>query len=54
MIAAVRGEVNIWKPASKLPLTAIATQNILGSVLKEYNMPEGVFNLIIPMITFRR
>ena len=47
MIAAVCGDVNIWKPASKVPLTAIATQNILSSVLKENNMPEGVFNLIV-------
>ncbi len=47
MIAAVCGDVNIWKPASKVPLTAIATQNILSSVLKENNIPEGVFNLII-------
>ncbi len=47
MIAAVCGDVNIWKPASKVPLTAIATQNILSSVLKENDMPEGVFNLIV-------
>ncbi|MEI6258584.1 MAG: aldehyde dehydrogenase family protein [Deltaproteobacteria bacterium] len=47
MIAAVCGDVNIWKPASKVPLTAIATQNILSSVLKENNIPEGVFNLIV-------
>lgn len=47
MLAAVCGDVNIWKPASKVPLTAIATQNILSSVLKENNIPEGVFNLIV-------
>lgn len=47
MIAAVCGDVNIWKPASKVPLTAIATQNILRSVLKENNIPEGVFSLIV-------
>jgi len=47
MIAAVCGDVNIWKPASKVPLTAIATQNILSSVLKENNIPEGVFSLIV-------
>ena len=47
MIAAVCGDVNIWKPASKVPLTAIATQNILSSVLIENNIPEGVFNLIV-------
>ncbi len=47
MIAAICGDVNIWKPASKTPLTAIATQNILSSVLKENQVPEGVFNLIV-------
>jgi len=47
MLAAVCGDVNIWKPASKVPLTAIATQNILSGVLKENSIPEGVFSLII-------
>ncbi len=47
MIAAVCGDVNIWKPASKVPLTAIACQNIIKDVLVENNIPEGVFNLII-------
>ncbi len=47
MIAAVAGDVNIWKPASKVPLTAIACQNILSDVLKENNIPEGIFNLIV-------
>ena len=47
MIAAVAGDVNIWKPASKVPLTAIAVQNIISPVLKENNVPEGVFNMIV-------
>ncbi|MGD9897482.1 MAG: aldehyde dehydrogenase family protein [Calditrichaceae bacterium] len=47
MIAAVAGDVNIWKPASKVPLTAIACQNIIRDVLKENNLPEGIFNLIV-------
>ena len=47
MIAAVCGDVNLWKPSSKVPLTAIATQNIIQGVLKENNLPEGIFNLII-------
>ena len=47
MIAAVCGDVNVWKPASKVPLTAIATQNILSAVLKENGIPEGVFNLVV-------
>jgi aldehyde dehydrogenase (NAD+) len=47
MIAAVCGDVNIWKPASKVPLTAIACQNIISEVLEENNLPEGIFNLIV-------
>ncbi len=47
MIAAAAGDVVIWKPSSKTPLTAIATQNIISRVLKENNVPEGVFNLVI-------
>ncbi|MDA3910845.1 MAG: aldehyde dehydrogenase family protein [Bacteroidales bacterium] len=47
MIAAIAGDVVIWKPSSKTPLTAIATQNIIVKVLKENNLPEGIFNLCI-------
>jgi aldehyde dehydrogenase (NAD+) len=47
MLAAVCGDVVIWKPSSKTPLTAIATQKIIAGVLKENNVPEGVFNLIV-------
>src|SRR5690606_1195882 len=47
MIAAVCGDVNVWKPSSKVPLSAIATQNIIAAVLKENNLPEGIFSLII-------
>jgi aldehyde dehydrogenase (NAD+) len=47
MIAAVCGDVNVWKPSSKVPLTAVAVQNIVAEVLKENNLPEGIFNLII-------
>ncbi len=47
MLAAVCGDVNLWKPSSKVPLTAIATQNIIAKVIKENNLPEGIFSLII-------
>jgi len=47
MLAAIAGDVVIWKPSSKTPLTAIATMNIIQKVLKANNVPEGVFNLII-------
>ncbi len=47
MIAAVCGDVNLWKPASKVPLTGIACQNIVSEVLKENDIPEGVFSLVV-------
>ncbi|MBA4250285.1 MAG: aldehyde dehydrogenase family protein [Chlorobiaceae bacterium] len=47
MVAAVCGNVNLWKPSSKVPLTAIATHKIVAQVLKENNLPEGLFTLII-------
>jgi aldehyde dehydrogenase (NAD+) len=47
MLAAVCGDVNLWKPSSKVPLSAIATQNIIKDVLKENYLSEGIFNLVI-------
>ncbi|RZT97333.1 aldehyde dehydrogenase (NAD+) [Ancylomarina subtilis] len=47
MIAAVCGDVVIWKPSSKVPLCALACQNIIQKVLKDNDVPEGVFNLVV-------
>ncbi len=47
MIAAVCGDVNVWKPSSKVPLSAIACQNIIKDVLVANDLPEGIFNLVI-------
>jgi aldehyde dehydrogenase (NAD+) len=47
MIAAVCGDVSIWKPSEKAPLSAIACMELLKEVLIDNNYPEGVFNLII-------
>ncbi|MBB6459835.1 L-piperidine-6-carboxylate dehydrogenase [Flammeovirga kamogawensis] len=47
MIAAIGGNVCIWKPSEKTPLTAIACQNILQDVLKANDLPEGIFSYII-------
>ena len=47
MIAAVAGDVVIWKPSSKTPLTAVATMNIIKDVLIKNEVPEGVFNLVV-------
>ena len=45
-IAAVCGNISIWKPSSKTPLTAIAVQNICNKVLEDHGY-KGIFNLII-------
>ncbi len=47
MIAAICGNVTIWKPSSRVPLSAIAVQKIIAGVLKENQMPEGIFSLVI-------
>lgn len=46
MIAAICGNVMIWKGSEKTPLCGIAVQNIIGKVLKRNDLPEGIFNLI--------
>lgn len=46
-IAWVCGDVCIWKPSEKTPLTAIACQKIVADVLKANNVPEGVNGLVI-------
>ncbi len=47
MLSAVCGNVNLWKPSSKVPLSAIAVQKIVSEVVKENNLPEGIFSLVI-------
>lgn len=47
MLAAITGDVVIWKPSSKTPLCAIAVQKIIAKTLRDNNVPEGVFNMII-------
>ena len=47
MIAAVCGDVSIWKPSEKTPLTAVACFNIMAKVLKDNDVPEGVMSLIV-------
>jgi aldehyde dehydrogenase (NAD+) len=47
LLAAVAGDVIVWKPSSKVPITALAIQNTITEVLKKCNVPEGVFNLIV-------
>ena len=46
-LAWVCGDVCVWKPSEKTPLCAIACQNVIQSVFKKNDVPEGVSNIII-------
>jgi aldehyde dehydrogenase (NAD+) len=46
MLAFICGNVCIWKPSEKTPMTAVACQNIIKDVFKKNNVPEGVCSLI--------
>lgn len=46
MLAWVCGDVCVWKPSEKTPLTAIACQNIIRAVLKNNQVPEGVSSIV--------
>lgn len=47
MVAAICGDVTIWKPSSKAPVSAIALQKIIARVLDQNHLPEGIFSLIV-------
>lgn len=46
-LAFVCGDPVVWKPSSKTPLCAIATQNIVAAVLRANGVPEGVSCVVI-------
>lgn len=46
-LAWVCGDVCVWKPSEKAPLTAIACQQITKEVFAANNVPEGVSGLVI-------
>ncbi len=45
-IAAVCGDVTLWKPSSEAPLTGIAVQHICNDVMKAHKL-DGIFNLVV-------
>lgn len=47
MIAGVCGNVSIWKPSEKTPLSSVACMKIAAEVLKKNGMPEGIMSLVI-------
>jgi aldehyde dehydrogenase (NAD+) len=46
MIALVCGDVCIWKPSEKTPLSALACHQLLTKVLKDNHLPDGISCLI--------
>jgi aldehyde dehydrogenase (NAD+) len=46
-LAWICGDVCVWKPSEKTPITAVACQHIIAQVLKENNLPEGISCLVI-------
>jgi aldehyde dehydrogenase (NAD+) len=46
-IAAICGNITVWKPSAKTPLCAIAVHYICQQILKKNNCPD-IFALIIP------
>jgi aldehyde dehydrogenase (NAD+) len=45
-LAWVCGDVCVWKPSEKTPLTAVACQHIINDVFAKNNVPDGVSCLI--------
>jgi len=46
MLAAVCGNVSIWKPSEKTPASAVAVMHIIKEVLVSNKLPEGIFTVI--------
>ena len=46
MIALVCGNVCLWKPSEKTPLCAIACQQLLGQVMQDHQVPDGVSSVL--------
>ena len=46
MLAWVCGDVCVWKPSEKAPLSGVACQNIIKSVFEANDVPEGVSGIV--------
>ena len=45
-LAWVCGDVCVWKPSEKAPLSGIACQHIASQVFEKHGMPEGICSLV--------
>ncbi len=46
-LAWICGDVCVWKPSEKAPLSAVACQHIIAKILEENNLPKGISGLVI-------
>jgi len=46
-LAWVCGDVCVWKPSEKAPISGVACQKIMARVLEKNNLPEGICGLVI-------
>lgn len=46
-LAWVCGDVCVWKPSEKAPLSALACQKIVAPIFAKHGMPEGISSLIV-------
>jgi aldehyde dehydrogenase (NAD+) len=46
MLAWICGDVCVWKPSEKAPISAVACQNIIKDVFRSNGVPEGVSCLV--------
>lgn len=46
-LAWICGDVCVWKPSEKAPLSAIACQHIVAKIFAQHGLPEGISNLIV-------
>jgi hypothetical protein len=53
MLGWVCGDVCVWKPSEKAPLSGVACQNIIQGVLRANDVPEGIIGKEKVPITFR-
>jgi aldehyde dehydrogenase (NAD+) len=47
MLALIGGDTVIWKPSSKVALSAVAATKIAWKVLKENGLSEGILNIVV-------
>jgi len=45
-LAWICGDVCVWKASEKTPLCSVACQNIIATILKENNLPDGISCII--------